>query len=57
MTRLATLLSFVVLASTVVACTDESPLDDPELGSGEGVDYDEDNPGAPLDDGKSDLPR
>jgi hypothetical protein len=57
MTRLATLLSVAVLASTVVACTDDSLLDDPENGSGEGVDYDEDNPGAPLDDGKSDLPR
>ena len=58
MTRLATLLSYAVLAATIAAaCTDDSPLDDPELGSGEGVDYDEENPGAPLDDGKSDLPR
>ena len=54
MIRLSTLLSPVVLAS---ACAGPSPLDDPEDGSGEGVDFDEDNPGANLDDGKSDLPR
>lgn len=55
MTRLAVLLSLATLAS---ACTaDDSPLDDPEVGMGEGVDFDADNPNAPLDDGKSDLPR
>lgn len=55
MTRLAVLLSLSVLAA---ACTaDDSPLDDPELGMGEGVDFDADNPNANLDDGKSDLPR
>lgn len=53
MSRLVALLSLTVLAA---ACAD-SAYDDPEEGSGEGVDYDEENPGAPMDDGKSDAPR
>jgi hypothetical protein len=48
--RLAILLSSATL---VVGCADDL---DPEVGIGEGVEYDEENPGAPLDDGKSDLP-
>ena len=36
----------------------DSGTSDPEEGSsGEGVDYDAENPGAPMDDGKSDAPR
>ncbi|HEY5950821.1 MAG TPA: hypothetical protein VIV40_35255, partial [Kofleriaceae bacterium] len=54
--RLASLISVVSLAALVIGCADGVPGDDPELGTGEGVDYDQDNPNAPLDDGKSDLP-
>lgn len=54
MIRFALLLS---LATIAVGCVDSAPDEDPELGSGEGVDYDEDNPNAPMDDGKSDAPR
>jgi lipoprotein-anchoring transpeptidase ErfK/SrfK len=53
MSKLVALLSLTVLAFGCV----ESAVDDPELGSGEGVDYDEENPYAPMDDGKSDAPR
>jgi lipoprotein-anchoring transpeptidase ErfK/SrfK len=48
---------FLSLAGLVVGCADALDNSDPELGTGEGVDYDADNPYAPLDDGKSDLPR
>lgn len=51
--RLVALLSLAALA---VGCADSVPGDDPEVGSGEGVDYDADNPNANLDDGKSDAP-
>jgi hypothetical protein len=51
--RLVSLLSLVALAA---GCADGLPGEDPELGTGEGVDYDQDNPNAPLDDGKADLP-
>lgn len=54
MSKLAALLSLAVLAT---ACADGSFGEDPELGVGEGVDYDEENPNAPMDDGKSDAPR
>jgi lipoprotein-anchoring transpeptidase ErfK/SrfK len=58
MKTLATLLSLATLAAVAVGCTDNPGVgEDPEYGSGEGVDYDEENPNAPLDDGKSDLPR
>ncbi|HUS32560.1 MAG TPA: L,D-transpeptidase [Kofleriaceae bacterium] len=58
MTRLATLLSLTVLAGIANGCADNPGVgEDPEYGSGEGVDYDEENPNAPLDDGKSDAPR
>ena len=52
--RLVSLISLLVLA---VGCAEGLDGDDPEVGTGEGVDYDQDNPNAPLDDGKSDLPR
>lgn len=51
------LVSVLSLAALAVGCADALDTDDPEVGTGEGVDYDEENPGAPLDDGKSDLPR
>ena len=51
------LLSIVSLAVVLAVGCAEGLGEDPELGSGEGVDYDAENPGAPLDDGKSDLPR
>jgi hypothetical protein len=51
------LVSLLSLAALVVGCAEGFEGEDPEVGIGEGVDYDEDNPGAPLDDGKSDLPR
>lgn len=56
MSRLVAVLSLATLA--LVACADPTPgpADDPENGTGQGVDYDEDNPNAPLDDGKSDAP-
>ncbi|HEX5062759.1 MAG TPA: L,D-transpeptidase [Kofleriaceae bacterium] len=40
-----------------VGCAEGLDGDDPEVGTDQGVDYDQDNPNAPLDDGKSDLPR
>jgi len=55
MTRFVALLSLATLAAVAVGCADNVGQDDPENGSGEGVDYDEDNPNAPLD-GKSDAP-
>jgi hypothetical protein len=51
--RLFSLLSVIAL---VVGCAEGEGVD-PELGIGEGVEYDEDNPNAPMDDGKSDAPR
>ena len=51
-------LSLLLAALTITACA-ETPLsnpDDPEQGSYEGVDEDND-PTIPMDDGKSDLPR
>lgn len=54
MSKLVALLSLAVLAT---ACTDGALGEDPELGTGEGVEYDEENPNAPMDDGKSDAPR
>lgn len=51
MTRLIALLSVVTIGCAVDA------VDDPEVGSYEGVDYDAENPNAPMDDGKSDAPR
>src|SRR5438067_855593 len=54
MTRLVAILSLATLAAA--GCADPTPSEDPENGSGQGVDYDEDNPNAPLDDGKSDAP-
>lgn len=55
MRSLLALLNVVALAC--VGCADDPTLEDPEVGIGEGVDFDEENPNAPLDDGKSDLPR
>jgi hypothetical protein len=56
--RLTSLLSLATLAATLaVGCADSPDIDDPELGSGEGVDYDAENPGGEMDDGKSDAPR
>lgn len=49
------LLALMSLAALAVGCTD-SELD-PEEGSGEGVDYDAENPNGVMDDGKSDAPR
>ncbi len=57
MARAMRLVSLLSLAALAVGCAEGVPGDDPELGSGEGVDFDQDNPNAPLDDGKSDLPR
>jgi hypothetical protein len=58
MTRLTTLLSLVTLAAVSIGCAESMDGgEDPELGTGEGVEYDEENPNAPLDDGKSDAPR
>jgi hypothetical protein len=54
MSKLVSLLSLAVLAA---GCADATYDGDPELGMGEGVDYDADNPNAPMDDGKSDAPR
>jgi hypothetical protein len=54
MSRLLPLLSLTVLA---FGCTDPDGTLDPEDGTGQGVDYDEQHPNAPLDDGKSDAPR
>lgn len=52
------IVKYLALAICVLtACADVPTSEDPEDGSGEGVDFDEDNPNAPLDDGKSDLPR
>ncbi|MEO8703958.1 MAG: L,D-transpeptidase [Kofleriaceae bacterium] len=51
----ASLLALLLVSSCV-----DSPgvIDDPEAGSSnEGVDFDQDNPNAPMDDGKSDIPR
>jgi lipoprotein-anchoring transpeptidase ErfK/SrfK len=53
MSKLVALLSLTVLA---FGCVDPA-VDDPEVGTGEGVEYDEENPYAPMDDGKSDAPR
>ncbi len=51
------LVSLLSIAALVVGCAEGLDGEDPEVGMGEGVDYDADNPNAPLDDGKSDLPR
>jgi hypothetical protein len=51
------LVSLLSLAALAVGCAEGVDGDDLELGAGEGVDFDADNPNAPLDDGKSDLPR
>ena len=48
------LLAFLATAVSTAACVE--PLDDPEQGSGEGVDDDND-PSSVMDDGKSDAPR
>lgn len=50
------LVSFIAVL-TLVACADVPATDDPELGSEQGVDFDEENPDAPLFDDKSDAPR
>lgn len=44
------------IAILVAGCATSS-FDDPEQGSFEGTSFDEENPNAPMDDGKSDLPR
>jgi hypothetical protein len=48
-----------LLVFALVGCVDSpESIDDPEAGTGtEGVDFDQDNPNAPMDDGKSDIPR
>jgi hypothetical protein len=51
------LVSLISLAALAVGCADGFDGEDPELGIGEGVDYDAENPNAPMDDGKSDAPR
>jgi lipoprotein-anchoring transpeptidase ErfK/SrfK len=52
------LASLSLACTFVFACaTPASPVDDPEQGSYEGVEFDAENPGAPLDDDKSDAPR
>lgn len=51
------LVSLLSLAALVIGCAEGFDGEDPELGVGEGVDYDAENPNAPLDDGKADLPR
>ncbi|MBA3395287.1 MAG: L,D-transpeptidase [Deltaproteobacteria bacterium] len=52
------LLSRLLVALAFTAgCADVPDLDDPENGTGEGIDFDQENPDAPLDDGKSDIPR
>jgi lipoprotein-anchoring transpeptidase ErfK/SrfK len=53
MSRLLALLSLSALA---IGCAD-SDYADPENGTGEGVEYDEENPNGVMDDGKSDAPR
>ena len=50
------LVSLISLAALAVGCAEGLDGEDPEVGTGEGVDFDAENPGAPLDDGKSDLP-
>ena len=47
----------VIALAVFTGCTDAASVDDPEDGGYEGVDFDQDNPNAPLDDGKSDIPR
>jgi len=54
MSRLVALLSLTVLA---FGCVDSDGNMDPEEGTGEGVDYDAENPNGVMDDGKSDAPR
>lgn len=54
---LRSVLSVLLLATLVGGCAEGLDFEDPELGSGEGVDYDAENPNAPLDDGKADIPR
>lgn len=51
MTKLACLFALVA-----VGCATPTEIDDPEEGAYEGVDFDAENPGAPMDDGKSDAP-
>ena len=52
------LVSLISLAALAVGCAEGLDVgEDPELGTGEGVDFDAENPDAVLDDGKSDLPR
>lgn len=47
-----------LLTVSLFACAEAPAVgDDPENGSGEGVDYDEENPNSPLFDEKSDAPR
>ncbi len=46
----------ILVALSITACADAPSTDDPEDGSYDGVDFDEDNPNAPLDT-KSDAPR
>ncbi|HEY5921878.1 MAG TPA: L,D-transpeptidase [Kofleriaceae bacterium] len=50
-------MSLLSMAALAVGCAEGLDGYDPEVGAGEGVEYDEENPGAPLDDGKSDAPR
>jgi lipoprotein-anchoring transpeptidase ErfK/SrfK len=49
--------TFAIAASACASPDDGIAIDDPEEGSYEGVDYDAEHPGAPLDDDKSDAPR
>ena len=46
-----------LIALSLGACAEAPVGDDPEEGSYEGVDYDQDNPDSPLFDEKSDAPR
>ncbi|MDQ3333696.1 MAG: L,D-transpeptidase [Myxococcota bacterium] len=47
----------LLFAVSVVGCAEAPAGDDPEEGSSEGVDFDQDNPDSPLFDEKSDAPR
>ena len=50
-------LASLLVAFSLVACADAPSDEDPENGTGEGVDFDQDNPEHPLFDEKSDAPR
>lgn len=55
--RAVKFLASLLAAFALAACAADVSTDDPEIGSEEGVDFDEENPDASLFDDKSDGPR